>query len=280
MHFTVLPSPLHTLAEAANLVIKTRYGLADGIVEQQITPEIPLQPTLHWKTKTHFIACEVAERPLPVSVKVQFADIVQTGQPIRIIVAYPKNNDLSLTEYQNDIKSSKNLGIGYLGIDEEYHGEIEYPGVSLALRIDTIDTKIFKPSLKPLVTDAYEHYMKDGNPAVGLQKLGQVVESIILNVAKQAKKKGVFTSARFQPPKHLPQSHLIDDLIAEDIIDIPILGSCRTFANDRNSVSHAPKSRKEAIELERKIRDSFSIGKRILEDLPAKIKERGYKLQL
>jgi len=280
MNFSVLPTHLHALAETANFIIKSRYGLSDGIIEQPILPDIPLQPTLHWKTKTHYIACEVSERPFPVSIKHQFADIVSTGQPIRIIVAYPKDNGLSSADYQNDIKTAKIYGIGYMSVDDNRNGEIEYNGVSLVLRISPIDLKAFAKCLKPHIYEAYEHYMLKGDPDVGLQKIGQLTEQIIYNIAVQAKKKGSFSYVGFNPPAYIAQSRLIDQMINERVIDIPILGRCRDFANDRNSVSHKPKSRKEAMEIDRKLKDNFIIGTRILEDMPEKIKPNGYKVSL
>lgn len=280
MKFTVLPPHLHAFAESANIIIKSRYGLPDGIIEQAIQSDIPLQPTLHWKTKTHYIACEVSERPFPVSIKQQFADIVSTGQPIRIIVAYPKGNGLSSADYQSDIKIAKTYGIGYMSVDDNKSGEIEYHGVSLALRIAPIDLNGYCKSLKPYIYEAYEHYMLKGDPDVGLQKIGQLTEKIIYNVAVQAKKKGKFSYDKFKPPAFIRQSLLIDEMINEQIIDIPILGRCRDFANDRNSVSHPPKSRKEAMGIENKLKENLIIGTRILKDLPEKIKSKGYKLLL
>lgn len=279
MKFSILPSHLHAFAESANFIIRNRYGLSDGTVEQAIQTDIPLQPTLHWKTKTHYIACEVAERPFPVSIKQQFADIVSTGQPVRIIVAYPRDNGLSLSDYQSDTKKSKTFGIGYMGIDDNKNGDIEYQGISLALHIPPIETKQFKQILKPYVLEAYEHYMLKGDPDVGLQKIGQLTENIIYNTAVQAKKKGHFTYTGFNPPAFIRYSLLIDKMIDDKILDIPILGRCRDFANDRNSVSHKPKSRKQAAEIESKLRENFIIGTKLLKDLPDKIKAMGYRLK-
>lgn len=279
MNFTILPSHLHAFAESANFIIKNRYGLPDGIVEQAIQTDIPLQPTLHWKTKTHYIVCEVAERPFPVSIKQQFADLVSTGRPIRIIVAYPMDNGLSSTDYQADIKNSKIFGIGYMGVDDNKNGDIEYHGVSLALHIPRVDLIAFKKSLRPYVAEAYEHYMLKGDPDVGLQKLGQLIENIIYNVATQAKTKGAFTFTGFNPPAYIRQSVLIDEMTKVNILDVPILGRCRDFANDRNAVSHKAKSRKQAAEIESKLKENFIIGTRILKDLPDKIKAKGYRLK-
>jgi hypothetical protein len=279
MNFSILPQHLHAFADSANFIIKNRYNLSDGIIEQAILPEIPLQPTLHWKTKTHYIVCEVAERPFPVMIKQQFADLVSTGQPIRIIIAYPKDNGLTLSDYQADIKKSKIFGIGYMGVDDNKNGDIEYQGVSLALHIPLIDLNPFKNSLKPYVAEAYNHYMIKGDPDVGLQKVGQLIESIIYNIAIQAKKKGSFSYAGFNPPAYIPQSTLIDQMITASVLDVPILGRCRDFAKDRNSVSHKPKSRKQAAEIENKLKENFIIGTRILKDFPDKIKAKGYRLK-
>ena len=127
MNFQLLQAPLHAFAESANFIIKTRYGLQDGVIEQPIKPEIPLQPTLHWTTKTHYIACEVSDRPYPESINRQYADIVACAQPIRIIVAYPKDNALSAKEYQADIKKAKALGIGFVSVELNKKGNFEYP---------------------------------------------------------------------------------------------------------------------------------------------------------
>lgn len=276
MNFSILPTPLHAFAESANIIIKNRYGLSDGIVEQPIQPDIPLQPTLHWKTRTHYIACEVAERPFPVSIKQQFADITSSGQPIRIIVAYPNENSLSATEYQRDIKNSKIFGIGYMSVDDNRIGEIEYQGISLALHIPPVEIKPYTRVLRQYIREAYEHYMLKGDPDVGLQKIGQVIENIVYNVAAQAKRKGNFNFGGFNPPDYIPQSNLIDEMIKEQVLDIPILGRCRDFAIDRNNVSHKPKSRKQAKEIESKFKENFIMGTRILKDIPGKIKNKGY----
>lgn len=279
MNYSVLPPHLHAFADSANFIIKNRYGLSDGIVEQAIKTDIPLQPTLHWRTKTHYIVCEVADRPFPVTIKHQFADLVATGQPIRIIVAHPKENGQSLADYQADTKKSKVFGIGYMGVNDSNIGNIDYQGISLALHISPVDLKPFKSPIKPFVAEAYEHYMLKGDPDVGLQKIGQLIESIIYNVAAQSKRKGIFTFRRFNPTGFIAQSLLIDEMIKANILDIPILGRCRDFANDRNTVSHKPKSRKQAAEIENKLKENFIIGLRLLKDLPEKIKTKGYRLK-
>jgi hypothetical protein len=282
MPYTILPAHLIPIAEAANRVIRDRFNLGDGIIEQEIMPEIPLQPTLHWKTPTHFIACEVADRPFPTAVKTQFADITATGQPIRLLVAYPSTHGLSHDDYRRDTKQNKAFGIGYLEINPaEGVGQIEYQGISLPLHLSPPrDLKIYVPKVRTIVQDAFDQYMPGADPRGAVQNLGQAIEGIVYQVARQAKKKGRFAYANFQPPAFIAQSILIRELIKEAVMDIPILGRCRDFADDRNGVSHRPRSRREAIGVETCLKDNFIIATRILEDLPKDIKKAGYTLRV
>ena len=282
MNFSILPPHLHAIANSANKIIKTRYGLSNGIVEQEITPDIPLRPTLHWnwKAKTQFIACEVSERPFPAAIKAQWADIKSTNKPVRFIVAYSKATTLSLGDYQKDLKELKKFGIGYVGVDENGSGEIEYQGISLALHISDTSSKDFVRILKPSINEAFEHYMTKGDPDVALQKIGQDCESIIYNVATEAKKKGNFTYSRFNPPNYIRHGLLIDKMIEEKVIDVSILGRCKHFVIHRNSVSHKPKSWREAAKIQSNLKDNFKTGLNILKDLPAIIRSAGYRLKL
>jgi len=282
MNFTILSPHLKSIAVAANRTIKKRYGLnPDGKIESSVDPSIPFRPTLHWKTRTHFVACEVADRPFPTSIKSSFADIVSSTQPIRLIVAYPKDNGLNAKDYQDDIKQCKKMGIGYLSIDADGKGEIEYQGISLSLYLPfPNDFSSFKPQIKSDVQDAYEHYLHKGDPDVGLQNLGQVIERLLLTTAEQAKTKGKFAYTGFKPPKFIKQGLLINEMIKEDVLDNGILGRCKDFAKDRNSVSHKPKNLKEAKKIEKKLKDNFITGSKILEDLPAAIIAKKYKVKL
>jgi hypothetical protein len=281
MNFSILPSHLRSFAEAANSIIKKRYGLSSGIVEQSILGDIPIQPTLHWKTKTQYIACEVAERPFPISIRERFAEIVASGHPIRFIVAYPKVSGLSAEEYQKDINKCKKFGIGYVGIDDNKKGTIEYKGISLSLYIPfPPDFSSFKSQIRSSVQDSYEHYLLKGDPDVGLQNIGQIVERLLYTTAEQAKKKNKFNYTNFRPPKYIKQATLINEMIKENVLDNGILGRCKDFTKARNSVSHKPNTLAEAKKIEKKLKDNFITGSKILEDLPDAILAKRYKVKM
>lgn len=281
MSYTLLSPHLVSIADCANGTIKERYNLKkNGLIESSIDSSIPFRPTLHWKSKTHFIACEVADRPFPKSLKETFADIVATGLPIRLLVAYPKDNELSVKDYQDDINQCKKFGIGYLAVDSLGQGSIDYNGLSLSLHLPfPKDFSQYKSHLRSIVVDAYEHYLSKGDPDVGLQKIGQTVENLLYNTAVQAKKKGSFTYNGFNPPNFIIQALLIDKLIDESILDNGILGRCKDFAKDRNKVSHKPKTLAEAKKIEKKLKENFIAGTKILEDLPLAITNKSYRVK-
>jgi hypothetical protein len=280
MSYTLLSPYLISIADSANKTIKEKYSIgASGKIESSIETDIPFRPTLHWKAKTHYIACEVADRPFPKSLKESFADIVTSAHPIRVIVAYPKDSTLNSKDYQEDIKQCKKYGIGYMSVDSNGKGDIEYSGLSLSLYIPfPKEFSNYKPQLKSIVSDCFEHYLLKGDPDVALQKVGQTIENLLYNTAAQAKKKSKFLYARFKPPKFIKQSVLIAEMIKENVLDVGILGRCKDFAKDRNSVSHKPKNIIEAKKIEKKLKENFITGIKILEDLPIEIQKKTYKV--
>lgn len=282
MTYILLSPHLRIYQDPTDETVRNRYALKlNGKFESSIDPSIPFRPTLHWKTKTHYIACEIADRPFPKTIKESFADILVSGEPIRLIVSYPKENSLSAKDYQEDIKQCKKFGIGYMSIEENGRGNIEYQGISLAHYFPfPKDFKAFKNQIKKSVEDAYEHYLYKGDPDVGLQNLGQTIERLLITTATQAKKKGNFVSRKFNPPKFISQTSLINEMISENILENTILERCKESAKHRNGVSHIPKNLKEARKIEEKMKENFLEASKILEILPLEILKKGYKIRL
>lgn len=281
MDVSTLLSSQRSIALAANLVIKARYGLPDALVNQSISSSLSWRPTLLWKTKTEYIACEVTDRPFPTRIKIFFSDILAIGLPIRIIVAYPSPPTISTKDYQRDIITAKRLGIGYLSVENSKKGEIEYKGIPISLYLSKPDTRVFRRCLIRPIADSYDLYLND-DPRHGVQELGQTIEAVIVGLATQAKKKSKLTTGDFPlaKGKHYPFAKLVDDLSTDLIIDRAVLGKCRGFVDDRNSTSHKPRSIKQAIIVTRNLKNCFSLGLRILEELPDKFKEKGYIFRL
>lgn len=278
--YTILPAHLHSIADAAETLIKIKYGLGNALIETPINPSIFWSPTLHWKTKVGYIACEIHETPLPVIVKTAFGDGTTTDLPIKIIVGIPNNTVRSQSDYLKESNEAKRYGCGLLTINEDGSGEFQHSGIEVSLYIPTPKFNNFNKKLRVEVQHAFELYI-NGDPRHGVQELGQLIENIMVHLADQAKKKGNLVSSGFTSPSvYYAQAKLIDDLMRDRVIDNAILGRCRGFVDDRNKSSHKPKTVKESIEVNRRLKNAMSVGLLILEEIPQKIKDKGYSLKI
>jgi hypothetical protein len=279
--YNLLPAHLHKIADAAMAVIKTRYNLTDPIIESSIDSSIGWQPTLLWKVNTGYIACEVHETPMPPVIKSAFGDISTSGIPVRVIVAHPANDTISQSEFIKESNEVKRYGCGLVSINDDSSGTFQFQGIDIPLYFPVPKYSQFNKKMQADIQKAYEFYI-NGDPRHGVQELGQVIENIITHLAYQAKKKGTLTKGGFPPAKgkHYAFATLVEDLMRENVIDNGILGRCRGFADDRNACSHRPKTIKQAIEVNKKLRTAMTGGLQILEEIPQKLKDKGYTLKL
>lgn len=278
--YVLLPAHLHSIADAAEITIKVKYGLGNALVETPIDSTIAWSPTLHWKTKTGYIACEVHETPFPVSVKMAFGDGTTTNLPIRIIIAIPNTNVRSQSDYLKESNAAKRYGCGLVTINDDLSGQFQHVGIDIPLYLPTPKFSNYNIKLRAEVQHAFELYI-NGDPRHGVQELGQLIENIIIYLAVQAKRMGTLTCGGFvSPDVFYPQANLIDDLMRDRVIDNAILGKCRGFVEDRNGSSHKPKSVKNAIEINRKLKNAMTAGLLIIEDLPKKLKAKNYNLKI
>lgn len=279
MYSLLVDPELVKIADFSKERIAVRFGLKNCQIETAFDSTIMFVPTFHWKTISHIVVCEVSNRPFPVTIKELFADAIVKNLSTKIYVIYPKHPNLSARELQEDLDKAKLYGIGLISVDAFGNTSFDRTAISIPLYLPVLDFKKYPLKLRSHIEDSFEIYMQDGKPDNALQEIGQLIESIVLNTAKQAKKSGSFIYAGFRPPAFIRQSLLLAEMIKEDIINVGLLSRCKDFANDRNSVSHKPQSRLEAQRIEKKLKENFLIGLKILEDFPKHLKTKNYKLK-
>lgn len=278
--YKLLPAHLQPIADAAEIVIKLKLNIGNPIIESSIDPKISWSPTFHWKTPTGVIACEVHESPFPVSVRLAFSDITASNLPIKIIVVNPSNTSRTQAEYLKELTEIKRIGCGVLTIGDDGSGNFQHHGIEVPLFIAPPKFASFPQKIRPEIQHAYDIYI-NGDPRHGVQEIGQLIENAIINLADQAKKKGKLTSGGFTSPSiYYAQANLIEDLMRDRVIDNAILGKCRGFVEDRNGSSHRPKSVKQSIEVNKKLKNAMAAGFLILEELPKKMKEKGFSMKI
>lgn len=267
---------LNELAESAEFIIRKKYSLGKPVIDAEISKDIGWRPTMHWKTKEGYIACEVSERPHPPILTSAYAEIYAKGLPIKIISAFPIEHSLSHKDYQADKNKAKEFGMGILPVNSGKVGSFEHYGIQVSLHLPCPVMKSFHKSVHGDINHAYDIY-SNSDPAHGVQELGQIVEKVLINLADDAKKKGKLAKSGFKDKDTFyALNTLISDLIDDKVIDKIILKKCGTFADDRNSVSHKTQNLAEAIKKQSRIKDLFKTGLFILEDLPEKMKQEKY----
>ncbi|MEI6596039.1 MAG: hypothetical protein WCO28_10790 [Bacteroidota bacterium] len=278
----IYDNQLLSVADSAKKKLEIRHSLKNVIVENSIDPSIRWRPHMHWVNNYHIFACEISNRPFPSNMNEIHSEVSNGGKPVRIFVAYPQNNNLTSDELHLDIIKAKSYGIGLICISSTNEGTVILNGlpVNLVIPQTTVnELDKYHKKLRPLIKNAIETYI-DGYPKHGVQELGQLIESSIRHLAIKAKKLGNYSSGGNPNDDTYSFGNIVDDLIREKIIKADILGKCRGFVEDRNRVSHKPRSIQKALEQEIKLKEDFLQGLRILEDLPKKMKLKNYTFKI
>ncbi len=277
--YSLLDTELHFVANGASERLRQRFGLKLPKIEEAFSSKISWRPTLHWKTNTHYIVCEISNSPFPISLMSFFSEITVEGLPVKIFIAYPEENDLTLKEFKAQTLKAKTYGIGLVSVENNGDATIENQGISIPLHLAKQDLSSFRKVLKPSIEGACATYM-NGDAKHAVQELGQIIECAIRSLAIQAKKKGTLSIGGDPSSSSYSQGNIIDDLMSKRIISNAILGRCRGFVDARNEVSHKPRTKKKAIEQEKKLKENFLTGLSILKDLPSKISEKNYRFKI
>lgn len=279
MAYVILEAELHQIAHSAKIRLEQKYSIKISNFEKPINTSIEYVPTFFGQTKFHYIVCEVASRPFPIHLKSIYADIINQSLPVKLFVLYTKNN-LSSSEINKDIALAKKFGVGLLNVDDENNVNIVYEPVSIPLFIpeSTIDYKRIDKKLVHKIEEAYAVYL-GGNPRQGVQAIGQVVERVIRDVGIQKYGTAPYTTGPDPTLDGSSFGNIVDEMIRHSILKQTFLNRVRGFVDDRNSTSHIAKNIKQQIALEKKYKLLFETGLRIIEDVPAMIKDKGLKLR-
>jgi hypothetical protein len=280
MPFDTLSDRLRTVATQALAHCKARYGHNGLKVEEGIDPQIGWRPTFFLKpSKFRIIAVEVEDLLYPEGLKGAAHDISHYDFPISVYQA------CSLDAYQADPKQErigrlKRHGFGIMTVDDAGVVVVQHACIPLMQFIppDILDTAIskLKSGLKVRFRDAYESYCI--NEGQGLQQAGQLVEALVLSIAKSAVKSGAV-----QIGANEALATVIDKLYAVGIFSPhrAALGGARDFVKEfRNTASHAPRGAKQAAEKIRKCRIGFLDSVSVCEKLQVVAKSLGYTIKI
>ena len=282
MYNLIYNADLFQVADVTQIRLKEKFDIRDLKVEEAFDKDIAWTPHLYGKSKYHIVCCEIAERPFSKKIPEIHSEISISGKLVKLFVAYPQENSLSAKELLEDIAKAKSYGVGLINVSSDGKATIDNEGLSVHLTLPKpviSELSRFVKPLKSQIEGAISTYI-NGAPKHGVQEIGQLIENIIRNLAIQARKQSKLTKGGDPSDPKYAFGNIVDDLMRQNIINNGILGNCRGFVEDRNRVSHKPRSIKQAIEVENQLKQDFINGLRILENLPKKIKEKNFRLKL
>ncbi len=188
---------MKAIAERVLAHCRQRYG-ANGLkMELEIASEIAWRPSIQLRpTRFSIVAVEVADNLFPEALKGAAHDISHYDFPISVFQA------CSLTAYQTDpkqvgVKLLRKHGIGIITVDDDGTVTTQHQCIPLAQHISSeeLDTRLsgLNPTLKVKLREAHTTYQT--NAGQGLQQAGQIVEALVLSIAKEAAANGVVSPA-------------------------------------------------------------------------------------
>lgn len=260
---------------------KAKFGSAGLKIDQ------PIDPNLGW-VPTFFIVCspgvvqafEYSDKLYPLIFSTKAQDIRQNPRLIAVYQVCP------LSTYQGDRHQTQTRrlgdhGFGIITVDDDGKN-VDFPlrAVPLALHISDAEFAIevggCKPNLRRALADALDVYRR--KQPQGVQDAGQIVEAYIRDIAAGYVKLSLITGRQAKAKI----SEVIDTLygLPQSAAIRATLGAARNFVHTyRNPTSHAPATKREALNRIRSSRAAFLDACHTSRDLLRAARSMGIKLR-
>jgi hypothetical protein len=279
--FDTFTQRLKDVATNSLAYCRRQFGSNGLLIEAAIGPGISWRPTFAIRpTSSLILAVEVADNLYPEALKGAAHDISHFDFPIAVYQA------CSLEVYQSDpgqarINLLRQHGFGVLTVDHAGIVTTQHAAIPLAQHISKGLLDAECAGLNPAIRVKFNaaHLTYQVNEGQGLQQAGQIVEGLVVCIAKQAAKEGVITPGVASGGL----ADAIDALYATKKFaqQRAALGAARDFIKDyRNTASHAPRSAKQAAEKIRRCRAGFLDGIRVAKKLRETIQIHGYRTKV
>ena len=281
MAFETFPPRLKQVAESGQQFFKKRFGRTGFKSLSEISPDINWRPTFQTRPKKSLIvAAEVQDIAYPEILKIAAHDISHFEFPISVYQICPLEIYLA-EKNQSAVNLMKRHGFGIVTVDISGRATLQSACIPLAQHIDEkeLDSEMkgMSQSLRIRFMEAYNTYRN--NEGQGLQEAGQLVESLVVEIAEQCLRMSLVPNGTLRKSA----AGMIDDLYA--LIDLKdhrgALGGARDFAKEfRNSASHPARNPAQAIDKIKRCRLGFINAIRVTNNLQEIFRQKKWRLCL
>ncbi len=276
MTYRFLDRSLHSYADRARAFFRSNWGIpASGFqVEQPVLPSAPMSTTLYAKTGDHYIVCvEVLE-----SVSSSLAEFIlfcrSEHLPVKLFLVSPRVITAELERY------ARLHCLGVLDVTSDNPAIIRRAlALSLAgVRLPVVER--FPRKFRQAVHDAREAFL-NGDPATACATVYGEIESVTRAIGEKADRDGAWTglkTGRTSPGLIWTTekwARILDALakkldrrkLGKNSLTPALLGSLQGLPPRRNLLAHRPRSLRERIERDKKLRTHFEEATDLFEDL-------------
>ena len=235
--------------------------------------------TLSGKTLDYYVICaEINERIIPITIWPFIVQCQQIHFPVKLYVAIPAGTQYP--ELSVDFARARNVGVGILLVDSvsKIIDTLNDP-LSLSLSgLRRAEIHSFPKKYRSLLSDAERTFL-NGDPNKGCSNIYDEIESLTRKIAHNAHKKGYWNQPRGNPNTiwSMPFASLIKNMKSNlnfqnsnppitEINDV-LLSRIHGITSPRNASAHKPKSMKELIERDGRLRTRMEEAVDLLLDL-------------
>jgi hypothetical protein len=278
MSYRILSSTLYATAEAAQKFFKGEKGLTRFKIEEPIDPNVEYCPTLSVITRDYCIVCiEVSEFAYSNPLDAFVLECKNRNLPVKLFVAKPKaSND---PDFKKNLQRAKSRGVGLIELDD-VGGEI----IEEALILSLTGLRDFRPNTFPIkyrnaISDACSTF-RNGNPLKACSMIYDEIEALTRRIADKTRQKGFWRAPKpgqkavkinieTQPWAKVVEV-LMDNLEyrkcgCPDLNDA-LLSRIRGITSHRNDAGHKPRTGRERVGLDTKLRTRFETAVDLLSE--------------
>ena len=276
--YKILPSPLHSTADAAIAWFLDNWGLNAGLVkvELPVHPDVGLRPTFSIQTPDfHTLCIEVSENSYGNHLAAFAVGCMSKGLPVKLFVATPKGtND---PNYAPNLKAAQEAGVGILHVDE-VSGNVAHNALSLSLMgVRSIKREQYPKKYRHSLFAA-EQAFRGGTPDKACSLIYDEIEALFRRIATKAEAKAWWPNVSKRNISIYSWAKLIEEFEAEFN---KALCPCAEFRSPafmarilgvtgfRNDTGHKLKSQQALIRRDEQLRTRFESGVDLLRDLIA-----------
>ena len=274
--YKILPSPLHSTADAAIEWFLTNWGLNAGLVkvEEPVHPDVGLRPTFSIQTPDfHTLCIEVSESSYGNHLAAFAVGCMSKGLPVKLFVATPRGtND---PNYASNLRAAQEAGVGILHVDGT-SGNVAHNALSLSLMGVRAIKRDQYPKKYRHGLFAAEQAFRDGTPDKACSLVYDEIEALFRRITVKASSKGWWANPSHRNPATYAWAKLIGEFESEFDRGLCPCAEFRSPAFNarilgvtgfRNDTGHKPKSQRALIRRDEQLRTRFESGVDLLKDL-------------